>query len=157
MAELGMLEMRRAFTIVEMMIVVAMIGILAALAIPHFSNQTAQAKDSAAKADLHVLRGAIELYALRHGGVAPGYAMDEASGVIGEEFFRVQMLAADGCLRSIPKNPFNNLDTLLMLKNGDVLPAKATGDYGWIYQPATRVIRLDWPGTDEDGIRYFDY
>jgi prepilin-type N-terminal cleavage/methylation domain-containing protein len=149
--------MRRAFSIVELMIVVAVIGILAALAIPHFSNQTAQTKESAAKANLRILRGAIEYYAFRHSGAAPGYAMNDPSGPVSESFFRQQTLAQDGCLRGIPENPFNNLDTILILKNGEAFPADATGSYGWIYQPVAKVIRLDWPGTDERGVRYFDY
>lgn len=28
---------------------------------------------------------------------------------------------------------------------------------GWLYNPDTKEIRLDWPGTDKDGVRYCDY
>ncbi len=149
--------MRKAFSIAELMIVVAIIGILAALAMPFFSNQTTQAKASAAKYNLRMLRGAIEYYAIRHEGVVPGYAMDDASGVAGEAIFREQVVAPDASLRRMPQNPFNNLDTMLVLQNNEAFPAQPTGNYGWIYQPATKTIRLDWPGADEKGMRYFDY
>ena len=156
-AQLGMSSMRKAFSIAELTIVVAIIGILAALVVPCFRNQTMQAKESAAKYDLRVLRNAIELYAVRHGGVGPGYAMDDPGGALGEGFFRDQMLAPGSCLRRMPQNPFNALDSIMVLNNGDAFPAQATGTFGWIYQPATKTIRLDWPGNDERGMRYFDY
>ncbi|NIV68911.1 MAG: hypothetical protein GWN41_02065 [Phycisphaerae bacterium] len=60
-------------------------------------------------------------------------------------------------LTKMPENPFNNKTTLLMIANDGSIPAEATGEYGWIYQPKTRTIKLDWPGTDIDGIRYYDY
>jgi prepilin-type N-terminal cleavage/methylation domain-containing protein len=150
-------QMRKAFSIAELMIVMAIIGILAALAMPFFSNQTTQAKESAAKYNLRILRGAIEYYAVRHEGVAPGYPLDDAGGMAGEAVFREQAVAEDGALRKMPQNPFNNLDTMLILQNNQEFPAQATGTYGWIYQPLTKTIRLDWRGTDEKGMRYFDY
>jgi prepilin-type N-terminal cleavage/methylation domain-containing protein len=149
--------MRKAFSIAELMIVVAIMGILAALAMPFFRNQTIQAKESAAKYNLRMLRGAIEYYAVRHEGVAPGYVLDDAGGVAGEAVFRQQTSAQDGSLRRMPQNPFNNLDTILVIQNAEEFPAQATGAYGWVYQPATKTICLDWPGTDERGVRYFDY
>ena len=63
---------RRAFTLVELLIVVIIIGILAAVAIPQFGDSATDAKKSSLDADLTVLRGAIELYYHQHGSTYPG-------------------------------------------------------------------------------------
>ena len=148
--------MRKAFSLVELMIVVAVLGILAAIVVPEFRSYGTQANESATKNNLYLLRAGIELYAVRHNGVAPGYPADNIGAPVSQDEFRAQMVDG-GYLQKMPKNSFNNLDTLDMIPNGAALPAEATGGYGWIYQPQSKTIRLDWPGTDRKGIRYCDY
>jgi prepilin-type N-terminal cleavage/methylation domain-containing protein len=61
------------FTLVELLIVVVILAILAAIVIPQFSISTVDAKESALDVNLSALRSAIELYKLQH-GVYPGAA-----------------------------------------------------------------------------------
>ena len=50
---------RNAFTLVEMLIVVVLIAVLAAIAIPHFQDASLRSKESALRADLKTLRNAV--------------------------------------------------------------------------------------------------
>lgn len=149
--------MQKAFSLVELMIVTAIIGILAALCMPYLHNHAAQAKEAAAKDNLRVLRDAIEFYAVRHSDIPPGYPGRDRTAAPTEDSLRLQLTVEANCLRKIPVNPFNNLGTVRMIRNGDAFPSEGTGGYGWIYQPATRNIRLDWPGQDSSGVSYLSY
>ncbi|HEC70153.1 MAG TPA: prepilin-type N-terminal cleavage/methylation domain-containing protein [Candidatus Omnitrophica bacterium] len=59
--------MKKGFTLVEIMIVVAIIALLAAIAIPNLLRARLNANDSAAKADLQALVTALESYAAANG------------------------------------------------------------------------------------------
>ena len=158
------------FTLVEILIVVAIIGILAAVVIPTFQDQTQAAKEAAAKDNLRVLRNAIELYTTQHNDTPPGYF----GAITSYNVLQIQLTQQTNALgqftqpgtagydygpymKELPQNPFNGIEWFTMISDGASFPAEATGTSGWIYKPATKEIRLDWPGTDKDSIRYYDY
>jgi type IV pilus assembly protein PilA len=62
---------RRGFTLVEIMIVVAIIALLAAIAIPNLLAARRTANDAAAKATVRSLSTAAETYSTSHSGVYP--------------------------------------------------------------------------------------
>ena len=63
---------QRGFTLVELLIVVIILAILAAIIIPQFSTATDDAKLAAMDTNLNALRSAIELYRVQHNGKYPG-------------------------------------------------------------------------------------
>jgi general secretion pathway protein G len=144
------------FSLVELIIIVAVLGILAAMVLPQFQENSTQAKEAVAKDSLRILRSVIELYAAQHSGVPPGYENNKATGIPTKAYFLNQTVESGRYLKKMPKNPFNNLDTMRVLSNSESLPP-AMGTYGWIYKPATMTIKLDWRGADKTGIAYFDY
>jgi len=164
---------KRAFSLIGLIIVAAILGIMAAIAVTTFQSYTLQAKAAVAKDSLRMLRNAIELYTAQHDGVPPGLAggtvtsfeslelqmkyTTDIGGQSGGTTTKGGQFLFGPFLSEMPKNPFNDKIAFLMIGNNESFPESATGDYGWVYQPATKNIRLDWPGTDKDGIRYFNY
>ncbi|CAH0248607.1 Type II secretion system protein G [Massilia sp. Bi118] len=61
----------KGFTLIELLIVVIIIAILAAIAIPQFSNTSGDAQESAAIANLTTMRSAVELYRIQHNNTYP--------------------------------------------------------------------------------------
>jgi prepilin-type N-terminal cleavage/methylation domain-containing protein len=163
---------RYAFTLVEILIVVAILGILAAVTLPTVKDYIKQAKESAAKDTLRIMRNSIGLYAAQHNGFPPGYVNGVpittqlvvkkqfylASDILGQTNPQSTAVYNRGpYLSAIPKNPFNNRNFMLILNDLTPFPDPAPGTYGWIYKPTTKEIRMDWPGTDSKGIAYYDY
>jgi prepilin-type N-terminal cleavage/methylation domain-containing protein len=66
------------FTLVELLVVMLILGLLAAIAIPSFFNQRDKAKDADAKEAVRTAQTAIETYATDHGGVYNNPAPDAA-------------------------------------------------------------------------------
>jgi len=62
------------FTLVEILIVVVILGILAAIVIPQFTEASTEAKTSSLCTDLQSVRSQIELYKIQHNDNLPGVA-----------------------------------------------------------------------------------
>lgn len=80
------------FTLVELMVVMLIIGILAAVAIPSFVAAIKSAKEASLKEDLHVMRDAIDSYTMDK-NKAP-QSLDD--------------LVQNGYLKEIPQDPFTH-------------------------------------------------
>jgi type IV pilus assembly protein PilA len=67
-----MFRSQKGFTLIELMIVVVIIGILAAIAIPNFIAMQNRAKEGSTKANMHTVQLAAEDYGVQNDGVYEG-------------------------------------------------------------------------------------
>jgi prepilin-type N-terminal cleavage/methylation domain-containing protein len=151
-------EIRDAFSLVELLITISIVGILAAIIVPTFQSHTQEAKESAAKDNLRILRNTIERYAAQHNDVAPGYSGNDPTQSVAQMSLRIQLIDGN-YLSAFPVNPFNNISLFRKIQNNEDFPTEPMSIdlYGWIYKAQTKEIRLNWTGTDSEGILYFDY
>ena len=130
----------KAFTLVEVLIVVIILGILAAIVVPQFTNASSDAKLSALKTNLQTIRAQIQLYKLQHNDVFPALATfaeqmtlasktDGSTAPIGTAGFDLGPY-----LQTLPANPYTNANTI---------GSGAVGTSAWYYDDTTGTFRAN--------------
>ncbi|MHC4170200.1 MAG: type II secretion system protein, partial [Planctomycetota bacterium] len=162
---------KNAFTLVELLIVVTILSIMAAIVVPTFRGNVAQARESASKTNLVSLRNQIQLYKLHHKGVTPGYtdgspitaplcelqltATTTINGAISPSTTPVDPYFYGPYFKKIPPNPYNKLSNIVYVAEATVFSIAADGTTsGWLYKKETGEIVLNQPGTDSEGVAY---
>jgi general secretion pathway protein G len=164
----------RGFTLIEILIVVVILGILAAIVIPQFSSASSEARESTLRDCLRYLRTQITVYQAQHRDIAPGYPSGNPASAPDSASFLDQMtgfsdehgnLAASSSdifhfgpyLSRMPANPFTN-QTGIWVVTGATMPAPdAAQPYGWIYNPESLQIIPNQVGNDGSGHPYTSY
>lgn len=103
--------MSRGFTVIELMIVVIVIGIIAAIAIPNYIKFAKRAKEAVVLENTHTMQLAIEDFSVDRLGTYP-QAADEAELLI---------LLPNG---RYPENPFTNAETAVHWNADPVVPGE---------------------------------
>ena len=126
---------KKAFTLVEILIVVVILGILAAIVVPQFTNATQDAQGGNLKAQLDTLNNQIELFHARTNAY-PDFATNGW-----------QQMIDGGYIKAEPKNPVNGATT--------VVSSPAAAD-GWVWANNTLYATnfnndpADTDATDDD-------
>jgi general secretion pathway protein G len=162
---------RAGFTLVEILIVVVILGILASIVIPQFSNASLQARENTLKDELRYLRTQIIVYQAQHHDCAPGYPGGDLTKTPTGDGFTAQMTghtdetgavnaSADATYRwgpyltRMPVNPLNGKADIKVVTDGSMTPDNTTG---WIYDPTTLQIIANVSGADSNGTSYASY
>jgi len=168
-------RIKHGFTLVEILIVVVILGVLAALVAPQFSNASHMARENALKDDLRYLRTQIGIYKAQHQDVPPGYPDGVTSSVPDATTFVLQLTSYTSSigdysttptathafgpyLLRMPVNPINGKDGVWVYLADTQMPLPdAANNVGWIYNPLTQQIIANLPGNDDRAMPYASY
>jgi prepilin-type N-terminal cleavage/methylation domain-containing protein len=165
--------MNDGFSLVELLIVVIILAILAAIVVPQFTDTTNDARASAVDSNLAVMRSSIELYRQEHGvypgdlassgatcpaGSAAGTGAADTGQAFADQLTRYTNITGQSCtgtnatfnlgpyLREVPVNPANNLATVEIVTTGILggLPAP-NNSHGWVFDVVSGEVAADSP------------
>ena len=145
---------KSGFTLVEILIVVIILGILAAIVIPQFTNASQDARESSLRSQLQSMRSQIALYKLQHRDEPPQLITDgwdvmtnctDESGTVSTA---TDPTIPDATFKFGPyfENPVVN-----PLANSSTVAATAAPAVGWVYSETTGVISAT---SDADGTAF---
>lgn len=96
---------KKAFTLIELLIVVAIIGILAAIAVPNFLNARLKAQVAKVETDMKAISTAMEMYLIDNGSYPGDHDLDN---FFNNEDGQFKLTSPISYLSSLPSDPFVN-------------------------------------------------
>jgi general secretion pathway protein G len=123
------------FTLIELMVVIALIAVLAGMGVAQYRNSVVRTKEAVLHEDLFRMRDAIDQY----------YA-DKAKYPVS-----LEALVSEGYLRQLPRDPLTNSTETWQTTPSEPDPGNPTADVG-VYN-----VKSGSDGTSLDGTRYSDW
>jgi general secretion pathway protein G len=134
---------KSGFTLVELLIVISVLGILAAIIVPMYTNASQKTRDSAVKTDLQKVRTQIEVYRSQHNDQLPAFTGESSTDFERRMTSKTDRDGFAGSdygpyLNKIPKNPYNGINTVRI----DGAAAGANTD-GWRFDTFSGIFQAD--------------
>ncbi len=147
-------NMKRGFTLVEILIVVIILGILAAIVIPQFTNASQDARKSSLVSQLQTMRSQVELFKLQHrdtyptsdGTLTGTWDWSLLIGKTNDDRTTTGTPKFGPYLQATPVNPINDASvgaassTMLVVATDPAYGAAVTGPGGWVLSQSTGKI-----------------
>jgi len=145
------MKAKSGFTLVEILIVVVILGILAAIVIPQFTEASTEAKTSSLCTDLQSVRSQIELYKIQHNDNLPGVSFGTHTGAAGFEAAmtgQTDLYGAVGTdfgpyLQKLPSNQFVDVTISDDIDIEAGTAALGGGNCGWHFDTSTGQFHAD--------------
>jgi general secretion pathway protein G len=150
----------KGFTLVEILIVVIILGILAAIVIPQFTQASTQARLSNLQTNLQTVRSQMLLYKTQHNEAYPTTLSTQLT--LYSDISGGTATAADSThtfgpyLQAVPINPISNSSAVRVVTGAATAFAAPTTDAGWYFNSTTGEFRADLSNTwaTPDGTKY---
>lgn len=136
---------RPGFSLVELVVVILILGIIAAVAVPRMFNTAKQAGENSTRTSLVVLRGAVELYAAQNNGAYPPAA------------------TLSTALKPYLKGPFPavqvgaNLNANVAASTQNPIATPEAGGAGWAYNQTTGEIVINDSTASSNGTTFISW
>ncbi|MBN2584333.1 MAG: prepilin-type N-terminal cleavage/methylation domain-containing protein [Planctomycetes bacterium] len=143
---------KQAFTLIEILIVVIILGILAAVVIPQFSEASNDTRVSSVMTDLKLIRSQIQLYKAQHNETYPATwdlltTYTDASGNTNATYSSTYRFGP--YMLRIPPNPYTGQSTVTIVNDATATVSGGDATTGWWYNLANGDVRAHVPDTTE--------
>ncbi len=154
----------KAFTLVEILIVVIILGILAAIVIPQFTQASEDARESALASDLQMMRSQLELYKVQHLEYYPHVDPSDGSFETAATWATRLLTETDNMgdsttagtgvgpyMQKIPSNPFVPSTTTVMVTFSDTTTCPGNNNsHWWVNEDTGQIYPNDSRGDSDN-------